>query len=74
MFKVGDMVIANERAKGVYSVTKPGWVGTVVEVYKTRDYKRMIKVRGERGSFNVYAMCFDLYKDPLDNKNISRLI
>ena len=74
MFKVGDMVIANERAKGVYSVTKPGWIGTVVEVRKTRSFRTMIRVRGERGSFNVYSMCFDLYKDPFETKNISRLI
>ena len=68
MFKVGDVVIANERANN-YSITKPGWIGTVVKVYK-----EMIGVRGKGGYFDVYPKCFDLYKDPLDTKKISRLI
>lgn len=30
-FKVGDVVVGNASANGVYSVTKQGWVGTVEE-------------------------------------------
>ena len=69
MFQVGDIVIANERAAGTYSITKPGWIGTVIRVYP--DF---ITVAGKEGNFTVYSECFNLYKDPFETKNISRLI
>jgi hypothetical protein len=69
MFRVGDIAIANERAKGVYSITKPGWIGTVIRVYPG-----FITVAGKEGNFTVCSEHFDLYKDPLDIKDISRLI
>lgn len=60
-FKVGDIVIANESARGVYSVTRPGWIGKVVEI----DGKS-IKVRKRdesKDGFWVDPRCFDKYSE-----------
>lgn len=59
-FKVGDKVIGNEKADATYAVTRKGWTGVVVNVFKTT-----IEVRGkgrtcDETTYVVDANCFDL--------------
>lgn len=59
MFNVGDRVVGNHRARGIYSITTEGWVGTVVGVL---DSGRYIKVQDDDNGdeFEVLPRYFDL--------------
>ena len=61
MFNVGDRVVGNHHARGNYSITTEGWIGTVVEV---ADDGEIIQVQGDDDGdkFGVLAYCFDLYE------------
>ena len=62
-FKVGDRVVANSKAKGHYTITVPGWRGTVVHAWDDR-----IDVKGPGrfgiGTFVVASEHFDLDTSP----------
>lgn len=58
-FKVGDVVIGNENAKG-YTITDTGWIGTVIAVYG--DEEIVVKREGAIADFKVKSSCFDLYE------------
>ena len=61
-FKVGDIVIGNEKAKR-YSITCPGWVGRVVGFVSFSDGKTIIKVVSiinKDSGFDVDPDAFDL--------------
>ena len=59
-FSVGDKVVGNAHAH-IYSITRPGWVGTVVET-RFEDCQEQIRVRGDGSTDKhwVSAKCFDL--------------
>jgi len=61
-FKVGDRVIGNKYANAHYSITKQGWIGTVVRVTK-----HTIMVQDDSDTlgedpFTLDPNCFDLYE------------
>ncbi len=60
-FKVGDVVIANEKARGLYSITRPGWIGYVLGV---SDSGQSIKVAEKKGHMSYWVDCdaFALYR------------
>ncbi|MBO5969444.1 MAG: hypothetical protein J6S14_13200, partial [Clostridia bacterium] len=58
-FKVGDKVIGNKKANGVYAITKEGWKGVVKEIH-TYPY---IVVEKNGFSPEVDENCFDLDLD-----------
>lgn len=65
-FKVGDVVVGNESANGVYSVTKQGWIGAV-EKHRFADGIENIFVRSidpdkHSDCWWVEAKYFDLYE------------
>ena len=59
MFNVGDRVVGNCHARGTYSITTGGWIGTVVEVSKTGKYIT-VQADDDRDKFDVLADCFDI--------------
>lgn len=61
-FKIGDIVIGNEKADECYSITKKGWVGTVVNIFD----ESLIEVRDETigATFAVISECFDFLNPP----------
>lgn len=65
-FKVGDMVIGNDKADRSYSVTTKGWIGEVTFVNKDGS---TIWVTGVGVTdCPVDVSCFDLYKHASNNK------
>ena len=58
-FKVGDTIIANEKASGHYVITINGWIGVVKEVCD--DIYIEVAGKGIDGSTRVQSKCFDLY-------------
>jgi hypothetical protein len=60
-FKVGDVVIANDQARGVYSVTAPGWIGYVLAVSESGRAIRVAKTEGHL-DYWVDSDAFDLYR------------
>lgn len=65
-FKVGDMVIGNDKADRSYSVTTKGWVGKVIFVSKDGSGIRVTGVGVTDCPVDV--SCFDLYKPASNNK------
>lgn len=65
-FKVGDMVVGNDKANEQYSITKKGWVGKVTFINEDGS---VIRVTGF-GIINcpVDVSCFDLYRPTSDSK------
>lgn len=69
-FKEGDKIRGNQNAE-IYSITNPGWEGTVVGVESAED----ITVDSNEGSglpeslVVVDASCFDLIQRPINNKS-----
>ena len=61
-FKVGDRVIGNSHAH-IYSITKEGWVGTVISTHVLNNGQEEIKVQDDSATMCpwVLAKCFDLY-------------
>lgn len=59
-FKVGDVVIANDKAEDAYAITVPGWIGYVVSV----GSNGRIIVEEKKGSerYDVTERFFDLYR------------
>lgn len=74
-FKVGDKVIANEKANDRYGVTKQGWVGIVTEYNKKND---MYYVKGEGkykgGNFWIDGDYFDLLIELDDDLKIGDVV
>ena len=65
-FKVGDMVIGNDKANEHYNITKKGWIGKVTFV---KEDGNVIKVTGVGiANCSVDVSCFDLYKPASNNK------
>lgn len=56
VFKIGDDVIANEKANSRYAITKEGWKGTVIEIC---DGGKRIKVKNGADTFWVESEYFD---------------
>ena len=56
-FKIGDIVIGNDRADDTYSITRKGYKGTVTDVLKNGK----IKVN----HFSVLEECFDLFEEKI---------
>ena len=65
-FKVGDMVIGNDKANKHYNITKKGWVGEITFI--GRDNRIMVKGLGLEGDVVVDSSYFDLYKPASNNK------
>lgn len=61
-FKVGDMVIGNDKADERYSTTKKGWIGRVVEnsAWDRCDYIR-VESLDSNNRYRVNPNYFDLY-------------
>lgn len=63
-FRVGDLVIGNDKADCEYAITKTGWVGRVVAI----PYEGTIRVCPEDETddceFSVDSDCFDYYIKP----------
>lgn len=59
-FKVGDRVVANEKANAVYGITRKGWQGVVTKVCGNHEIvvTRDPSLPGAR--FGVHDECFDL--------------
>lgn len=55
-FKVGDWVIGNHRANGLYAMTNEGWSGQVTNV---RDSDGYIDVKGKYNDDNDHYLCLD---------------
>ena len=66
-FKVGDVVVGNASANGVYSVTKQGWIGNV-EKHRydgsgiEKIFVRSIDPDKHEDCWWVEAKYFDLYE------------
>lgn len=56
-FKVGDKVIANEKASKRYGITKEGWIGTVEKVFNN-----VFVARDENEAYTLEYDYFDLLK------------
>lgn len=61
-FKVGDIVIGNEKAN-CYSITRPGWIGKVVRLYN-EGYIGVIQNGIDRWDkvYPVLPEAFDLFE------------
>ena len=68
IFKVGDQVVANEKAK-YYTVTTPGWQGVVKSVLSDGKIIRVTNRYNLFGYF-VSADCFDLVEPATPEKII----
>ena len=53
-FKVGDKVIANEKANNRYGITKQGWIGIVKEV---NEFDNIFRAIGEKDPESDYGYC-----------------
>lgn len=56
-FKVGDLVIGNEKADDMYTITRTGWRGEVVSV---NGDTIVVRQRGDSANLTVKSEAFDL--------------
>lgn len=57
-FKIGDYVVANEKANSHYGITREGWRGVVTGLDLPKFI--MVKALTKTGKYTVLAECFDL--------------
>lgn len=73
-FKVGDIVVANEKSIGRYTITTKsnGYVGRVIEVNRKDIKLKSISsiATGCKGCYWVEAECFDLRVEPKERKTL----
>ena len=71
-FKVGDMVIGNEKADVEYHITKKGWIGKVIATRSDRKNSDIVAVGsgidGGDVEFHLKSECFDLYAPAYNQK------
>lgn len=68
-FTVGDKVIGND--KNHYPITHKGWIGVVMSIRMTPEFKYEMKVCKEGDNSNYWwvdCSCFDLYTEPKDKE------
>ena len=68
-FTVGDKVIGND--KNHYSITHKGWIGVVMSIRMTPEFKYEMKVCNGDNSSNYWwvdCSCFDLYTESKDKE------
>ena len=61
-FKIGDIVVGNKLANDLYSITKEGWVGKVVEIDTTAEIDDIrVQSLDDKGFHPwVSSSCFEL--------------
>lgn len=68
-FSVGDEVVGNENASVHYSITKTGWIGTVLEVNGSNIY-----VDGPGGKYWVEDCDFDYLCAPVEESEFFQML
>ena len=73
-FNIGDIVVGNSKAE-VYSVTGPGWIGTVTGIGISYIKVTGPDWNGRKTEFIVLPDCFDLaFQEPSSEEFMSALL
>ena len=72
-FKVGDIIVGNEKSDERYNITRKG---VKCEVVDTENFLGLIKVKAFKDDtfYNVNPEYFDLYKSVSDNDTTKRIL
>jgi hypothetical protein len=57
-FKIGEVIVGNDKANGKYSITKKGWIGRVISEGRI-DTTVIVKSLSSKSTFEVMSDCFD---------------
>lgn len=67
-FQIGDTIVINSKARGVYNITVPGTVGVIVQTmpYHTNGEYYLVHFTTDNGRWNGNLDAYGIYSEYMD--------